>query len=384
MQTRRRHVRSAYLIVAALLVASACDQSPTASDSQSDRLTEARSETATKLEEISRKLDGLNQEERRAALIDMAVVEGGTVTAYGSMNLDEMGPIIDEFEDATDITVNYYRAGSEDVLQRLIEEARADFRGADLVITNGPEMTIIDREGLLAPVTTPVAEDITPEGVHESWIWTYINTFTPAWNTDRISPEDAPSSWEDVLTKYKGGLAMELSDIDWFATLVKEYLVGERGMTEEEAVELFKSAADGARVVDGHTLMTELLAAGEFAVAASPYLHRVEQLQKDGAPIAWEPAIEPLVARPNGVGIHSLARNPAASLLFMEFLLTDIQSMLLELDRQPASVAVEGGGLPTRYESIVVDEEAVIDEFEKWSALYEEVVRQSGGEVLED
>ena len=380
----KRSTRYLGAMVALLLIAAACGGSPTAEPEESGTgFGDLKDQTAKKIEDINAELEGLSPEERREELIAMAEEEGGLVEVYGSTNLDEMGPIIDEFEDATDVTVNYYRANSEDVLQRLIEEARAGYRGVDVVNTNGPEMTIIDREGLFAPIETPAAEDITPQGIHETWIWMYINTFTPAWNTDEISPSEAPKSWQDVLTKYKGQLAMEAADIDWFATLVK-YFEEEEGMTEEVAVQLFKDAAAQGVVVDGHTLMTELLAAGEFGIAASPYLHRVLQLKGDGAPIEWEPAIEPLVARPNGIAIHSAARNVASGLLFSEYVLTDAQNMLIELDRQPASTAVEGGGLPSAYENILVDVEAVVDEFDKWSRLYDEVVRSSSQDVIED
>jgi iron(III) transport system substrate-binding protein len=57
---------------------------------------------------------------------------------------------------------------------------------------------------------------------------------------------------------------MELSDVDWFATLVKEYFMGEKGMSEDEAVQLFKQAAAGAKIIDGHTLMTEPLRAASL------------------------------------------------------------------------------------------------------------------------
>jgi iron(III) transport system substrate-binding protein len=383
MSTRGRF-RGAAAITLLLVLAAACGGSPTAEPEESGQaFAGLRDQTAEKIEQINADLEGLSDEQRREELIAMAEEEGGQVSVYGSTNLDEMGPVIDEFEDATGLTVNYYRANSEDVLQRLIEEARAEFRGVDVVNTNGPEMTIIDREGLLAPFETPAAEDITPEGVNDTWIWMYINTFTPAWNTNEVPASGAPKTWQEVLTQYKGQLAMEAADVDWFATLVK-YFEEEEGMTEDEAVDLFKEAAAGGVVVDGHTLMTELLAAGEFGVAASPYLHRVLQLKGDGAPIEWEPAIEPLIARPNGIGIHSAARSVASAMLFSEYVLTDAQGMLLELDRQPANTSVEGGGLPTAYENILVDVEAVVDEIDKWTDLYDEVVRSSSEDIIED
>src|SRR5688572_3856985 len=107
-------------------------------------------------------------------------------------------------------------------------------------------MVYLDREGLFAPINTPVTDDIPEQGVHETWAWTYIDLFTPAWNTDLISPAEDPKTWEDVLTKYEGQMLMEIGDVDWFATIVKGYFMEKRGMTEEEALDLFREAARGA------------------------------------------------------------------------------------------------------------------------------------------
>ncbi|HYU58034.1 MAG TPA: extracellular solute-binding protein [Actinomycetota bacterium] len=376
--------RRSLRLAAILLVLAACG-SPPGSDREPARgLGAATRQTGRALERISRELDGLDPEARRARLIELAEEEGGTVNAYGSTNLDDMGALIDAFEDATGITVNYYRANSEDVLQRLVEEADAGFRGADLVNTNGPELTLLDREGLLAEVDTPVTADLPPEGDLGTWFWFYINTFTAAWNTDRVSAAEAPTSWEEVLSDHAGGLAFEAGDVDWFATLVKGYFMAEKGMREEEAVALFTDAAAGARAVDGHTLMAELLTAGEFDVAASAYLHRIVRLQRDGAPVTWEPAVEPLLVRPSGAAVHAAAEHPAAAMLLLEFLLTDAQPMLLDFDRQPVNETVEGGGLPPGVETIDVDVEAIVNEFDKWSDLYEQVIMATGGEVIED
>jgi iron(III) transport system substrate-binding protein len=367
------------VVVSALVVG--CGSSPTGGGGGEV----SKKDTATAaVKKLNAQLKGLDPKARRAKLIELAKKEGGSVNGYGSMNLDEADPIINKFQDATGIDVNYYRANSEDVLNRVIEESKANFKnGADVVFTNGPEMTILERKGLFASFDTPTTAHIAKQGVHPTWKWFYINTFTPAWNTKQISPAEAPKSWEDVLTKYNGKLAMELSDVDWFATLVKEYFIKQKGMTEAQAIQLFKKAASGAKVVDGHTLMTELLAGGEFGIAASPYLHRIRNLQGKGASLEWQPAIEPLIVRPNGVAIHATANHPASALLFTEFLLTDAQSQLLDIDRQPASSAVKGGGLPTKYKNIVVNVQTVIDELDKWTKLYEDVVKQSGKKVIE-
>jgi iron(III) transport system substrate-binding protein len=378
MRTRGSWYRALALLGSTVLVAAACSSPPTSDDEgNKSKLVDV----TAKLNGIYGELEGLDPEARREKLIELAGEEGGSVDAYGSTNLDDIFPMIDEFEGATGIDVNYYRASSSDILERVLQEADADFPGADLVFTNGPELSVIDDRDLLAPLNSPVTEDVDEQGVFDTWVWLYLNTFVASWNTDLV--KDAPATWEDVLA-YGDGLAVEVGDFDWFATLVKSYFVGEQGMSEEEAIDLFRQGVNGAALVDGHTLMAELLAAGEYDVASSTYLHRILQLKKDDAPVEWEGGPGPIIIRPNGIGIHKYADEPASALLFLEFMLTDAQQLLLDIDRQPASAGVEGGGIPAGAESIVVDLAALLDERDKWEGLWDEIIEGSGGTTYED
>lgn len=363
--------------VAAVVLAGACG-SPTA-EQDADPAADS-GVGAEVLQAVYDQVEGLEGKERRDKLIEMASEEGCELSFYTSTNVDESGPITEAFTDETDIDVSLYRAGSETIVQRVLQEADADFAGADVIGNNGPEMTIIDSEGLLLPLETPYKEDIVEFGVFDNWVAQYLNVFVPAWNTDRISGEEVPKTWEEVLS-YGNGLAMEAGDVDWFATLTKYFV--EQGMSEEDAINLFREAAKGATIVDGHTLMAELLAAGEYDLTASSYQHRIPQLAKDGAPVAWEPAVEPAIVRPNGIGIHRDTDCPASALLFVEYSLTDGQEQLIEFDRSPASTKVQGG-FPEDVETILVDVEALLEESEKWEGLYEEIIQGSGSEILED
>jgi iron(III) transport system substrate-binding protein len=375
---RAARPRSRVLVTACLLLAAACTPPPTSEEDGGDP---ALVDVTGRLDEIAAELEGLDPVARRERLIEMAAEEGGSFNAYGSTNLDDVFPMIDEFESLTGVEVNYYRASSADVLQRVLQEADAGFPGTDVVLTNGPELQVIDREGLLAPLDSPVTDRVPDEGVFDNWVWFYLNTFAASWNTDNVS--GGPATWEDVLS-IEDGLALEVGDFDWFATLVKGYFVERRGMTEEDAIDLFREAAGKASLVAGHSLMLELLAAGEYDYAASTYLHGVLQHKKEGAPVEWEGGPEPIIVRPNGIAIHRYAVHPASALLFLEFMMTEAQQLLLEIDRQPATEGVEGGGIPSGVETIVVDLDALLAEREKWEDLWAEIIEGSGGEVLED
>lgn len=372
------------LSVVVTVLAGACGGSPTSENEGGSE--EGPSAGAQRLEEIYAELEGMDVEQRREALIKIVEEEeDGQLNLYGSTNLDEADPIIAAFEDLTGLEPNLYRASSTDLAHRILQEADANYAGADLVYTNGPEMSVLDNAELLLPLESPAIDNMVPETVvSENWAPIYLNLFTAAWNTDKVSEADAPKTWEEAFSNFEGTLAMEVGDYDWFATLVTQYFMEQKGMTEEEAVQLFKDAAAGASMVDGHTLMTELLASGEYDVATSAYKHRVESLIKKGAPVAWEPAVEPLVVRPNGIGILADTEHPAAALLFADFMMTEVQDMLLGFDRTPASTEAEGGGIPTEYDVLLADLQLLFEEVDKWEGLYEEVANSSGGEVIED
>lgn len=337
-------------------------------------------DSSAALEEVYAAVEGLTGEERASTLAELAAEEDG-LNVYSSTNLDDAAPLLEAFTDAYDIEPNYYRASSSDVLRRILQEADAGFPGNDVVMANGPEMALLDGEGLLLPLESPATADIIEAGVFDTWASVYMNTFIAAWNTNTVT--DPPSTWEDLLTNFDGNLAMEFGDWDWFVTLTNRYFTEELGMTEDEVVEMFKQAAARSRVVDGHTLMAELMVAGEFDAGTSFYHHRIAEFMSEGAPVAWEEPLQPLIIRPNGVGIMRSVQNPATALLWTEFLLTDAQEILAADFRGPASTAVEGG-LPPEYEPILVDIDAITAEREKWEGLWTEIVEQSGSEVISD
>lgn len=332
------------------------------------------------LEAVYAAVEGLGLEERTAKLLELAADEDD-LAIYSSTNLDDALPLLEAFEDLYDLEPTYYRASSSDILQRILQEADAGFAGNDVVMANGPELALLDSEGLLLPLRTPATEAIIDAGVFDTWSAIYMNSFIAAWNTGFV--ESAPENWHDFLTTFDGVLAMELGDWDWFATLTTKYFIAELGMTEEAVVELFKAAAAQAKIVDGHTLLAELLAAGEYDAGTSLYHHRVTEMISEGAPLAWEPPVRPIVVRPNGVAVMRHVQSPASALLWVDFMLTEGQEILAAQYRGPASTAV-AGGIPEAYEPILVDLVAITQERDKWESLWEEIVQSAGTAPIED
>lgn len=365
----------------ALLLLAGCGGTPTAEPAGPETPEEGQA-AARSFEDVYAEIEGLEAEERKQRLIELAQENGRTINVYSTMNNEEGPASVEEFQEQTGLEVAFYRASGTDVLNRVLEENRAGYDNpADVVTANGTEMIILTREDQLAPLDTVAADQLPEEGVSDTWAWSYLNVFTPMWNTDIYPTEQAPTRWRQLLTDYDGQLVMEVGDWDWFAGVVG-FLEDEEGMTEDEAVQMVTEAAQGAAaIVDGHTVMGEFVASGQYGMCASCYHSTGVDLVRAGAPVAWEPPIDPLLIRPNGAGLNIESRNPAGAILFLDFFLTDAQPIMAEYGRQPANPTVEGGTLPPDYPVRVIDLETLLDEQDKWQGMYQQVIEGTGQEV---
>ena len=83
-----------------------------------------------------------------SGLLDRAKREG-TLTLYTSLAPTESKPLADAFEQKYGVKVQLWRAQSDEVVQRVITEAKGRRFAVDVIETNGPEMEMIAREKLL-------------------------------------------------------------------------------------------------------------------------------------------------------------------------------------------------------------------------------------------
>jgi iron(III) transport system substrate-binding protein len=282
--------------------------------------------------------------------------------------------LAEAFDEEYDVEIAVYRASGETILPRLVEEADAGFRGADVVEMNGLGMFNLNERGLLVPYRSPSGEALVEEAEYQGWTATTLLSFAASWNTKLV--EERPRSWEDLADeRFRGRIAVEAGDLDWYKTLW-EYWVEERGKTPAEADRLFAAMARGGGVVRGHTLLAQLMAAGEYAVAPN-YATTVQRFVDDGAPIAWTPVVEPLIVQPQGVGLVHAAKHPAAAILFVDWILSDGQVIIAEHGREPVrrdlAIAAEAERRMVDFASLVADQQLWSDRFERLLALGEPV-----------
>ena len=101
--------------------------------------------------------------DRAQKLVEGAKKEGA-LTIYTSAQNKDMGALVDAFQKKYGVKVEMWRASSEKVLQRAIQEARAGRSTMDVAETNGPELESMHREKILQAVKSPYQADLIPEG----------------------------------------------------------------------------------------------------------------------------------------------------------------------------------------------------------------------------
>jgi iron(III) transport system substrate-binding protein len=318
-----------------------------------------------------------NAQDADAGLVERAKKEG-SLALFTSMQLVDSRPLTEAFEKKYGIKVALWRAAGEKVVQRVVTESRGGRHEVDVLETDGAQMEILYREKQLAPFSSPSVKDI-PSSLlpaHRHYVPTRLSLYVVAYNTNLVKPHEVPASYQDLLgPRWTGRVGIEAADVAWFAAVAK-------AMGEANGVAYFrKLAANRPSLRSGHTLMAELVAAGEIEVAIDAHVQGVARLKDKGAPIEWKP-LQPSFGQPSSVGVARRAPHPNAALLFADFVLSrEGQEIIKSRNRVPSNRAVDSPLNKFKYE--LIDPAIALDEWDKWSRLWSALFL-GGKEVRKD
>src|SRR6266702_4188824 len=265
--------------------------------------------------------------DRAQRLVSQAKKEGG-LSLYSTMTSEDAGPLLAAFEKKYGIKVAMWRAINQKLVQRALAEARAGKYPVDVYEGSGHGMEILHREGLLEKFWSPAFGDI-------------------------------PGTYEELLQpRWSGNLGIEASDVMWFAAVAK-------AMGEAKGLAYFeKLAGMKPQIRSGHTLMTELVAAGEIPVVLTLYNQAVDKLKERGAPIDWKP-LPPAFGRADGIALAKQAPHPHAALLFADFVLSpEGQRIIKAASRVPVNRTVDSSF--QKFNFRIIDLSTLVDEWDTW------------------
>ncbi|HWP58215.1 MAG TPA: extracellular solute-binding protein [Candidatus Acidoferrales bacterium] len=280
-----------------------------------------------------------------AAAADPQLIEAakkeGKLMIYSSVGQADTATLSQKFQQKYPfVKPEYLRLGSERLLTRILQEARAGKTFADVFQTGVVEVYLFKQKGLVAKHLSPeraaYADSFKDsEGYYTSFFHT---SKVIAYNTKLVSADRAPKSYEDLLHpqwKEKLGMPGGGGGVRWFLAMMKE-MGDERG----EAY-MKRLAAQKPVVGQDISAVTALMAAGEYPVVVFTNGHQIEQMKRQGAPVEWVPT-RPVLTTQTVLAITSRAANPGAARLYVDYILSkEGQEVLRSLNRLPARADVE-------------------------------------------
>lgn len=263
-------------------------------------------------------LNGLDKDSRMALLAEKAAGEG-SVIIYGTLGIDRAQLFIDPFQAKyPDVKVEFVRQTTGEISQRLLAEQQAGVAGADIVICSPALLDLIS--GAIAPYEPTSWADFDPAflrgGADQGWtsIDYEVLPYVIAWRTDRVSSEEAPKTFDELVDpKWAGrtGTVVSLEPtIQGFIDIFGE----EEGMRKVEAL-----AALNNRTYESIGALNGAIASGEVDIAWHLGGYRAGPLKASGAPVDYV-FEDPTFAVTDSISVAKTAAHPYAAALFMEFM----------------------------------------------------------------
>jgi iron(III) transport system substrate-binding protein len=264
----------------------------------------------------------------------------GRVVVYGSMESDIFEVIQKIFEGRHGIPVEYFRAASNRVMDRVLTEARAGRPLYDVVLTNRSPMLILKGEGLFGRYVSPSYETYPAATKDRDGILSpsyRVVVVSILYNTRLVKPEDAPKSLTDLLDpKWKGKIVMPDPNVHtttavWLSNL-------ERVMGAQAYRPFVERLAAQVVLAESFLPVAQKVIVGEYPLGIS-YVKYVHVFGQEGAPLDYV-RINPVLAEAHHVAVGAKAPHPNAARLFVDTFTSRVG--LLALARAGEFVLVPG------------------------------------------
>ena len=329
-----------------------------------------RSNAQSDAEAILARVNALAPKERIDALVAGARAEG-VLEWYGSQQAADVRDVLDLYKKKYPfVDVRYARAGGTNVVGRALTERKAGADRADMIAGRGNLNDALMKASMVARNLTPVRRELR-DGFMDTagfFLGTYSYSLVPGYNTKLVAAAQAPAAYHDLLDPiWKNQMAMDYEGYDWFAGMLE--IMGEaKGLEFARAL-----ARQGVRLQRGHTLLTQLMAAGEFKLILDGYSYQLQSFRQKGVPVDYVVTDPMIMKEPSGIWILKRAPHPHAAALLVDLLFSrEVQQIFAGQNRLAARKDIEwnfGGKKVARTHVLSA---------EQWGPKYDQLVKRFG------
>ena len=324
---------------------------------------------AATAEETLAKINRLPTSERQAALIKEAKNEKVAIW-YAPMNREDLRQFTAAFEaEYPFLRVEILTGGPQSLLNRILTERRAGKDNFDILNIRSSALYTLRKAGAIGRYDSPLRRGLRA-GFYDkdgyfNGIWASLLVYL--FNTKQVSRAQAPKSIDDLLQpKWKGKMGMDQDADDYIAALL-DYYGDEKGKQIARAL-----GAQQLNIRKGRSLVSQLVAAGEFPIQIDAHHHEAVALRQAGAPVDYvfpEPFIP--VKSVSALPMSSHPLHPHAAALLIDFMLSKKgQEIAFKQRRWPAFKDLATGGADD-----VGNRNTLVPDPDKWGSRYEELVQ---------
>lgn len=247
----------------------------------------------------------------------------GTVMLYSSMQEDQLNAIKQAFEKKyPNIKLDYYFAGTGKVITKIATEAKNGQVAADVIWVGDPADYIgFKKLGILEKYDSPEAAAIDKSFIDPEGYYTGARMMNMgiAYNTNKVSKEEAPKNWNDLLDpKWKGQIVMT----DPGTAGTTKYAVGALMESSQYGKAYFeKLKANGTELQSGTTATHNQIAAGAYKVGMClDYV--TNNLKSKGSTIEFVYPEKDIVSIFSPIALVKGAKNQQNGKLLYDFILS--------------------------------------------------------------
>jgi ABC-type Fe3+ transport system substrate-binding protein len=282
-------------------------------------------------------LDQLNRRPaaERQAILEREARKEGRIVFYTTLNVADIQDIKKLLEQRYPfLRIEEFRLGHSRLMSKILTETLAGRLDADAISMPAQYVDELRNANAVIRLRAPFRGQLQDGFIDkEGWLNGIYNTsFFLQYNTKSVRPDELPKDWSDLLdAKWKGQLAIDQESYEWFAALLDH-------LGEEKGLRFARQLAErGLTVRRGHTLLSQLVAAGEFKIVVDQYDHIAYRSVKSGSPTNYFFFNPGLAEPPNSAWITRQSPRFHAAALFLDFLFAkETQQLLSQRGRRVA------------------------------------------------
>ncbi len=255
---------------------------------------------------------------RRTDLLVAEARKEAVVQWNSTMPITDAQQVIDRFRKRYPfIDVKYIRMSGTAVVNRFLTEYKAGTSSLDVLGARGDMHPTMMKAGVVARNEAPFRSELRDGFIDKDGYFAGNFTYglVIGYNTREVSASRIPTSYSSLLApEWKGQIGFDLESYEWLGGMIDI-------MGEAKALELARRlAAQNLRTIRGHTLLTQLVAAGEIQALLDGYHHQFITFKEKGAPVDFVVPETMIIKEPSGIWITKNTTRPHAAALFVDFL----------------------------------------------------------------